>query len=257
MGLVDETTEALRFFSRLPIPRRPGAPAASDKAFRLALRRAPFAGAVLGLGSGMVLLAATRLGAPNQVAAWLAAGLAALLTGAMHEDGLADVADGFGGGFTRDKRLKIMHDSRIGAYGATALIVSFGLRVAALTALAAAPGRALTVLVAAGAVSRAACLVPLVFLPPARANGVGRAAVLSRAEARASWIAAMAFAATPVLAGVSLGACLMALLLAGLAVRALCALADRMIGGQTGDVAGAAQQAAEIAMLSVFSAALA
>jgi adenosylcobinamide-GDP ribazoletransferase len=99
--------------------------------------------------------------------------------------------------------------------------------------------------------------VPLVFLPPARANGVGRAATLSRAEARAGWVAAMVFAATPVLAGVSLGACLLALLLAGLAVRTLCAFADRMIGGQTGDVAGAAQQAAEITMLAAYSAVLA
>ncbi|PPQ30246.1 adenosylcobinamide-GDP ribazoletransferase [Rhodoblastus sphagnicola] len=257
MTLVDETAEALRFFSRLPIPRRAGATTASGAAFGLALRRAPFAGAVLGLASGLVLLAATQAGAPNAVAAWLVVGLAAFVTGAMHEDGFADVADGFGGGYTKERRLEIMRDSRIGAFGAAALILSFGLRVAALTALAAAPGKALFVLVAAGAVSRAACLAPVILLPPARADGLGRAAVLSRARGREVLWTTLVFAATPLLAGFSLGVCVLALLLAGVAVRGLCVWAQKMIGGQTGDVAGAAQQAAEIAMLAVFSGALA
>ena len=221
------------------------------------MRRTPFAGALLGLLSGLVLLAATRLGAPPQVAAWLALGLSAFLTGAMHEDGLADVADGFGGGFSRERRLEIMRDSRIGAFGAVALILSFGLRVAALTALAAAPWRALFVLVAAGAASRAACLAPLLLLPPARGDGLGRAAALGRAEAREVGVAALAFAAAPLLAGFSLSACLLAALLAGFSVRALCVWAEQDDRGQTGDVAGAAQQVAEITMLCVFSAALA
>ena len=255
MRLIQETAEALRFFSRLPIPG--GAIAAGDEPFRGALRCAPYAGAVLGLCSGLMLLAATNAGATAQVAAWLVVGLAALITGAMHEDGLADVADGFGGGYTREKRLEIMRDSRIGAFGASALILSFGVRVAALTALAAAPERAILVLVAAGAVSRAACLAPLVLLPPARADGLGRAALMSRAQAGKSWIAAAAFALAPLLAGFPLGACLASLLLAAFAVRALCAWAQRMIGGQTGDVAGAAQQVAEILVLAVFSGALA
>jgi adenosylcobinamide-GDP ribazoletransferase len=254
MGILQETAESLRFFSRLPIPG--GAMAAGDP-FRGALHRAPFAGALLGFGSGLVLLAATNAGATHEVAAWLVVGLAAFVTGAMHEDGLADVADGFGGGFTREKRLEIMRDSRIGAYGATALILSFGLRVAALSALAAAPERALVVLVAAGAISRAACLAPLVLLPPARNDGLGRGAVLSRAQARGSGLVAVAFAFAPLFAGFPLGACLASLLLAAFAVRALCAWAHRMIGGQTGDVAGAAQQIAEIVVLAVFSGALA
>jgi adenosylcobinamide-GDP ribazoletransferase len=256
-NLWGETAEALRFFSRLPVPQRPGAPPMGEQTFRLALRRAPFAGALLGLASGLVLLAATRLGAPGQVAAWLAVGVSAFITGAMHEDGFADVADGFGGGFTKDRRLEIMRDSRVGAFGAAALVLSFGLRTAALAALAAEPARALLVLVAAGAVSRAACLAPLIVLPPARADGLGRAAAPGRDDTRALGVATFAFAATPALAGVPLGACLMALLLAGFAVRALCAWADRMIGGQTGDVAGAAQQVAEIVMLVVFSTTLA
>jgi len=257
IGLIDETAEALRFFSRLPIPLRSGAAAFSGPAFSLALRRAPFAGAVLGLLSGLVLFVGATAGAPAQVAAWLAVGLGAFVTGAMHEDGLADVADGFGGGYTRERRLEIMRDSRIGAFGAAALILSFGLRVAALAALSAAPARALVVVVAAGAISRAACLAPVVLLPPARSDGLGRAAALSRAQGREVLLATLGFAATPLLAGFSLTACALALLCAALAVRALNAWAQSMIGGQTGDVAGAAQQLAEIAVLAVFAGALA
>jgi adenosylcobinamide-GDP ribazoletransferase len=256
LTLWDETAEALRFFSRLSIPPRRGAPPPGTAPLGSALRRAPFAGALLGLLSGLALALAAGLGAPAQVAAWLAVGLSAVVTGAMHEDGLADVADGFGGGFTRERRLEIMRDSRIGAFGAVALILSFGLRAAALTALAAAPWRAVFALAAAGAASRAACLAPLLLLPPARADGLGRAAVPSGIEAREIGAAALAFAAAPLLAGFSLSACLLAALLAGVGVRALCVWADRMIGGQTGDVAGAAQQVAETTMLCVFSAAL-
>jgi len=254
MGIFRETAEALRFFSRLPIPG--GAIASGDDFFRGALRRAPYAGAVLGFGFGLMLLAAINAGAPPQVAAWLVVGLAAFVTGAMHEDGFADVADGFGGGYTREKRLEIMRDSRIGAFGASALIFSFGARVAALTALAAAPERAILVLVAAGALSRTACLAPLVLLPPARNDGLGRASLMTATQARQSFIAAAAFTFAPLLAGFSLIACLASMLLSVFAVRALCGWARRMIGGQTGDVAGAAQQVVEILALAVFSGAL-
>ncbi|MCW2286497.1 adenosylcobinamide-GDP ribazoletransferase [Rhodoblastus acidophilus] len=255
MRIIKETAEALRFFTRVPIPG--GAIATGDDPFRGALARAPLAGAVLGLGFGLMLLAATNAGATPQVAAWLVVGLSALVTGAMHEDGFADVADGFGGGYTRERRLEIMRDSRIGAFGASALIFSFGARAAALSALAAAPERAILALVAAGAVSRAACLAPLVLLPAARTDGLGRASLMTPAQARQSWIFAAIFAFAPLLAGFSLVACVASLLLTAFAVRLLCGWARRMIGGQTGDVAGAAQQVAEIIVLAVFSGALA
>jgi adenosylcobinamide-GDP ribazoletransferase len=245
----------LRFFSRLPIPVLKGEVDPHGAAiFVRALALAPFAGAVLGLCGGVVLVFARALGAPPNVAALLALACAALLTGAMHEDGLADVADGFGGGSSRERKLEIMRDSRIGAYGATALILGFGLRAAALAALAVAPGRALLVMIAAGAVSRAACLAPLVLLPPARADGAGGAAsALTQAQARPAFLAALAFAALPGFAGAGLFACAGALALAAAGVYGLCLLARAQIGGQTGDVAGAAQQVAEIALLCVFS----
>jgi adenosylcobinamide-GDP ribazoletransferase len=107
---------------------------------------------------------------------------------------------------------------------------------------------------AVGAISRAACLAPLALLPPARADGAGQAAAFfSTEEARAASLLALALAFLPWLAGASLTACLSAALFAALAVWGLCALARAQIGGQTGDVAGAAQQVAEIAALLVFA----
>jgi adenosylcobinamide-GDP ribazoletransferase len=147
-----------------------------------------------------------------------------------------------------------MRDSRIGAYGATALMLSLGLRASALAALAATPRRAVLAMIAAGAVSRCACLAPLVFLPPARTEGAGQSAsLLTRDEARPAFLLALALAFLPALGGAPLGACLAAALFAGLLVWGLCHLAEKQIGGQTGDVAGAAQQAAEIAVLLVFA----
>ncbi len=239
----------LGFFSRLPLPE---APAAAN--FPRALRLAPVAGALLGLASAMPFLLTLYWGEPPLVAALLALAAGALLSGGLHEDGLADVADGFGGGFSREKKLEIMRDSRIGALGATALFLSLGLRAAALAALAAMAGRAALVIVAAGAVSRLACLAPLLYLPPARSDGSGRtAAALTLEEARPAFALALAFAILPWFGGFPFASCLTALALAGLAVWGLCALARAQIGGQTGDVAGAAQQLAEISVLLVFA----
>ncbi|MGO9390261.1 adenosylcobinamide-GDP ribazoletransferase [Rhodoblastus sp.] len=243
----------LGFFSRLPLPETP-----ADANFPRALRLAPVAGALLGLASALPFLLALNWGEPPLVAALLALAAGALLSGGLHEDGLADVADGFGGGFSREKKLEIMRDSRIGAFGATALFLSLGLRAAALAALATVPGRAAPVIVAAGAVSRLACLTPLLFLPPARSDGSGRtAAALTPEEARPAFAWALGFAILPWFGGFSLAACLGALALAGVAVWGLCALARAQIGGQTGDVAGAAQQLAEISVLLVFAGATA
>ena len=132
-----EVKATLRFFSRLPLP-----PDSREPDFPRALRMAPVAGALLGLAAALPFLLALRLNEPPLVAAILGVAASVVLTGALHEDGLADVADGFGGGFSRERKLEIMRDSRIGAYGATALMLSLALRAACLTALAATPFRA-------------------------------------------------------------------------------------------------------------------
>lgn len=239
---------ALRFFSRLPIPGGEGD-------FARSLRLAPLAGALLGLAGGLVFIAALSLRLPVAAAALLGLGFGALVTGGLHEDGLADIADGFGGGFTAARKLEIMKDSRIGAFGALALILSVGLRASALAALAARPASALLVMITAGALSRAAALAPLALLPPARADGAGRAARASGAL-NPAFLLALPFAFPPALGVFDAAICFKALLLAGVSVLGLSALARDQIGGQTGDVAGAAQQVAEIAVLLVFSAAI-
>lgn len=240
----DDLLGALGFFSRLPLPAPPD--------FRRALRLAPLAGLLLGAGAGALFFVGQKLGLPPMACALLALAGLALATGALHEDGLADIADGFGGGFSREKKLEIMKDSRIGAFGACALIVSFGLRAAALAALPAALGW-LTLTASAG-FSRAMALVPLMILPPARDVGAGQAA---GAHNRDLWRAAplsLPVGLIPMFAGAPAATCLVAMMLAGLATLGLCALAKGQIGGQTGDVAGAAQQIAEMVFLLTLAA---
>jgi adenosylcobinamide-GDP ribazoletransferase len=174
----------------------------------------------------------------------------------MHEDGLADCADGFFGGATRERKLEIMRDSRIGTFGAVALLLSLYLRVASITVIA---GQGLwlasAVLAAAAASSRTAALMPLALLPPARENGAGFAAGAPDGKALATAIfGALLFALAPVVAGASLARAVTGIALATGAAFAVTRLAKRQIGGQTGDVSGAAQQLSEIAFYLAFAA---
>ena len=171
------------------------------------------------------------------------------VTGALHEDGLADVADGFGGGSTRERKLEIMRDSRIGAYGAVALALALILRVGALAASLDGPfGRAALSLILVAAISRAGALMPLALLPPARADGAGAAAGrLEGSALAAAWGSALVIALGAGLVALGLVHALVAALMSGAAALGVVAMARRAIGGQTGDVAGAAQQCAEVA----------
>ncbi len=172
-----------------------------------------------------------------------------LLGGALHEDGLADCADGFLGGTTRERKLEIMADSRIGTFGAVALVLSLYLRAASLALIAdESQGLAGAVLIGAAALSRTASLMPLALLPPARANGAGFAArTPERAALAIAACLAVVFALAPVLAGAPLTRSLAGIVAATGAAYAIVLLARKQIGGQTGDVAGAAQQLSEIA----------
>ncbi|KQO69652.1 MULTISPECIES: adenosylcobinamide-GDP ribazoletransferase [unclassified Methylobacterium] len=242
----------LRFYSRLPVPALPGEGdphAAPD--FTRVPRMLPLAGLVLALPGGLVLLAAWGLGLGPFLAATLAVATGVLITGALHEDGLADVADGFGGGTTRERRLEIMRDSRIGAYGGVALVLALALRIGALATLLDRTGSgAALALVLAAALSRTAALAPMVLLVPARRDGA--AASVGRPGRPAVAIAgalALTLALLGGLLGLPVGGVLLMLLLSGLGALAVTALARRRIGGQTGDVIGACQQVAEIAAL--------
>lgn len=209
----------------------------------------PLVGAVLGAIAGLVAMVLLAVGLPAPMAAGLCLGLLVVMTGAMHEDGLADTADGFWGGWTPERRLEIMKDSHIGSYGVIALVLSLGLRWLALSLLFAA-GLALPALIAAGALSRAVMPVLLHALPFAREGG------LSRSVGRVDFDAAVLGAAVAaVVALLALGLVALALI-AGVAVTgwAMAALARAKVGGQTGDVLGATQQMAELAALLVLTA---
>jgi adenosylcobinamide-GDP ribazoletransferase len=247
-----KTIAALRFYSRLPLPplafeREPFAMPTPT----LLARYSAVAGAIIGASAAIVLCAARFLGAPALPAAALAVAVLVVIAGALHEDGLADVADGFGGGRTIERKLEIMRDSRIGAFGAAALALSLILRVAALASLVG-EGLGLTAaaLILAGALSRYCGLFPLVLLDPARADGASASAGrLDGGAMLSGGLVALAVLLAIGLGVIGFGRAVLAGLLSGAAALVMTAIARRQIGGQTGDVAGAAQQLAEIACL--------
>jgi adenosylcobinamide-GDP ribazoletransferase len=247
----------LRFYTRLPLPVHPGeADPHVMPDFSRAPALVPVAGALIGLSGALMLAVVANLAIAPLPAAIITIGFLVLLTGAMHEDGLADLCDGFGGGANAERKLEIMRDSRLGTYGAAALVLSLLIRIGTLAGLVSTDLRlAAAVVVAVAAVSRTAGLLPLVMLPPARSFGAGFAAARSGPETLGlAAVLAFVCACLPLLAGASLPRVVAACLIAALAAYGISALARRQIGGQTGDVAGAAQQAAEVAMLLVFSA---
>ncbi len=246
--LLADITACLVFLTRIPI-----GVAGLDAARPLARSAWAFGvvGAVVGGIGAAVHAIASGFGLAPLVAATLAVAAMVAATGALHEDGLADAIDGFGGGRDREAKLRIMRDSRLGAFGAVALILTLVLRIAVLAALAE-PAVVAAVLVAAATASRAAMGVMMAGLAPARADGLAvSAGAPGMATAAAGVLIAVVVAvavvpaaAVGLLAGVSAGAAAMAW------------LARRQIGGHTGDVLGATQQVTEIAALVVAAAVL-
>jgi len=240
-GWRDDFLASGGFLTRLPLDRlavnESGLLARSMRAF-------PLVGIVVGLVGWAVFALAAWLGLPAAATALAALAATVIVTGGLHEDGLADTADGFGGGADRERKLAIMRDSRSGAYGVMALIFGLGLRGAALAAMTvSAAGPAL---VAAHAVSRAALPLVMRFLDPARPDGLGASAGQPDDAAQA-WCLGIALVVALLCLGLSRG--IVALAVAALAVAAVGWLAQRQIGGHTGDVLGAAQQVGEIAVL--------
>jgi adenosylcobinamide-GDP ribazoletransferase len=245
-GPIDEFAIAAGVLTRFPIAvdaSEPGAIAASGWAF-------PLIGAGIGALCAVVYVAADLIGLPAWVAALLAVAAGIAATGALHEDGLADTADGFGGGRDRDRKLAIMRDSAHGTYGILALVLGVGLRASALAAIGD-PVFVGLALIAAHVASRAALPVSMILLQPTRADGLGAAA--GRPSRTVATIAALIGA---VIALATLGPLTgaLALLLTGGAVALAAMLARRQIGGYTGDVLGFFQQIGEIVMLLVAAA---
>jgi adenosylcobinamide-GDP ribazoletransferase len=235
---------ALSLLSRLPVTTLIDIPQAAWARQANAVWTFPFVGVVIGSIAAMVGYGAILLGLPATLAAGCV--LAALMacTGAMHEDGLADCADGFWGGWTTERRLDIMKDSQIGTYGVVSLGLVTGARWLAYAALL---QTGVIGVVAVAAMSRG--LVPAVMaaLPHAKSDG------LSRSVGQPLPQGALLAAALGLVIGVlCLGLVgITAMIVAALAVAALAKITTAKIGGQTGDVLGASQQIGELAILLV------
>jgi adenosylcobinamide-GDP ribazoletransferase len=231
---------AVQFLTRIPVPSPQHYSPAS---FERALRYLPLVGGLVGIFcAGVFLMASALWNGP--IAALLAVACGIAVTGALHEDGFADFFDGLGGS-TREARLAIMKDSRIGTYGVLALGIGVSLKVLALGSLS--PWTAAGALVAAHAGGRLAAVFMIWRLP------YGGSVALAKIPPVEGQRDAVSLA---IAAGCGLAPCLLLSLsgLAGLFAGAASAaavgfLAMRLLGGYTGDVLGAAEQIFEIAFL--------
>lgn len=229
---------ALGLLTRFPVivdgPRATERGAASAWAY-------PLVGVVIGaiLAASCALLLA--VGLPSGIVAGIILAGSVIMTGAMHEDGLADSADGLWGGWDRARRLAIMKDSHIGVYGVCAIALSLLLRWLAMTVIVS-MGAYWVAFIAVGAVSRASMVAVMALLPNARAGGLSRS--VGRPMAPTVWLALAIAAGFAILCGYPL------IILASVLSTAACTLIARAkIGGQTGDVLGATQQVNEIVLL--------
>jgi adenosylcobinamide-GDP ribazoletransferase len=233
---------AVQFLTRAPTPAL--AHFEPDWITRSA-RYFPLVGQMVGALSAGILVAAEHAWS-GPVAALLAIGVGILATGAFHEDGLADTADGLGGGQTAQRRLEIMKDSRIGTYGVCALVLVLGLKVMVL-AQTPAVSAALMLLAAHGA-GRAAAVVVMRLTPYAPSGDAGKWKPTPQGVRTGEVLLALAIAAWPlflmpgeaVAAGLAGGAILAV---------ALTLTAKRLIGGHTGDVLGGVEQVFEVGFL--------
>lgn len=250
--LLAETAAMVRFWSRLPVPALgPADDPAAPPPFARAVRMLPLAAVAVAAPVALICVALDRTDLSSWVVATLTVIAATLVTGAFHEDGLADASDAFAGGSTVERRLEIMKDSRIGSFGGVALAAQFVLRAALLADLLDRfEGRAALLVLAVAPLARVAPLALMIVLPPARPDGLARA--VGRPEPAAVTIAfagalLIFLAVTPIVVGPA--EALIALGIALGALAALAAQAKRAIGGVTGDVVGAGALLAEIGLL--------
>jgi len=243
-GWVRNVAVAGRFLTRLPFrPKGDVGPGELADAGRVY----PLIGLLVGTLAGAALMLAAELDLHPLACAFIGLVVGALTTGGLHEDGLADVADGFGGGHDRASKMRIMRDSRIGTYGVLALIFSVAVRASILSGLPG-PGLAVAALIGAGVLSRSVLPVVMVFVPLARTDGLAASAGRGGMPTMV-----LALVVGPVLAAPFVG---VAVALAGgaaalVAAGVMAIVARRQIGGYTGDVLGATQQLAEVAVLMV------
>jgi len=231
---------AIQFLTRLPVPAAGDLP---DDALAESVRFFPIVGAIVGMGAIAIdALVAPRAG--RNVSVVLILIYLVVVTGGLHEDGLADAADGFGGGWTKDRVLTIMRDSNIGSYGAIAIGCSLLARFVFLTSL---PARTFYGVVIAGQVISRWAMLPLAYgLPPAR-HETGQGVRVAQKVSKMSLL--VGTACMTVVAGLASGfaAILFAVTASGVAA-VTGAYYRRRIGGITGDCLGATCQVTEVAV---------
>lgn len=247
MAFLQDFFASLRFFTRLPLPYAKEVAARPLAAVAWAF---PLAGAVIGLLAALVFIALLQMGLVHYMAAWLALAFQLWLTGALHEDGLADMADGLAGGRSREQKLAIMRDSRIGSYGVLALIVSVAVRAQAMAMFFEIPHILLSFM-AIGALSRAVLVPVMRYIPFARQEGLGANA---GKPANAQTFVALAMGLLFLVLAVPGKVALLAILLIATIVYAMALWAKKQLGGSTGDVLGSIQQVSEITLWIMLSA---
>ncbi|WP_420392823.1 adenosylcobinamide-GDP ribazoletransferase [Acuticoccus sp.] len=241
-----DVATTLAFYSRLPLTVRDPPPLAQTA------WSVPVAALLLATPAALAMALAHAAGFPSLAAAFVGVGALVVVTGALHEDGLADCVDGFWGGATAERRLAIMRDSRIGTYGVVALVLALGLKAALLEhALGDGTADAMALLVVGAVAGRTAALYPWVRLPSARPDGLAvamgrptpatfRTAVILALLVGAAltvWVSPLGFVAAA--AG------------AALTAKGMSSLAEAKVGGHTGDVIGAAVVAGDLSTLVI------
>jgi adenosylcobinamide-GDP ribazoletransferase len=240
---------ALQFLTRVPVPAWVGWQAEWMNA---SARHFPAVGLLVGGVGAAVLWAAAHLW-PASVAVLLSMAATVWLTGAFHEDGLADTCDGLGGAVSRERALAIMKDSRIGSYGAIGLLLVLALKASALHALALRDlNAALLALPLAHALSRAVAVGLLGWLPYAGDAEHAKAKPMAQQASAGTLMVAAGWCAVAMAVALVIGWRERDVLVTALAAAAVAVLMARWLrarlGGYTGDTLGAAQQGAELAV---------
>ncbi|MEE2997992.1 MAG: adenosylcobinamide-GDP ribazoletransferase [Pseudomonadota bacterium] len=248
MSLRKDIYASVVFLTRFPAP---GWPEAAERPLAKCMWAFPIAGVLVATVGGAIFVLCNLIELPVFVAALLSIIAMVIATGGLHEDGLSDLADGIWGGTHPEHRLTIMSDSRIGAYGTIALILTIGARTASIAAIND-PGLVLGALVATSASSRGMIPLIMAFTHPAKGDGLGASAGTPPASV---WGVALLLAVLICLLAAPTAwlSCLIAMLLGAAFIGWF---AQRKLGGYTGDVLGASQQLAELLGLAVIAGAI-
>lgn len=253
VGWLRAAATGIQFLTRLPVP---GGASADPTSFQGDMPRVLALFPLLGAGIGGVAAAVLWLAArvwPFPLAVLVTLAVEVMLTGALHEDAVADFCDAFGGGATQEDILRILKDSRIGSYGLIGMGLALALRAGGLIA-AGGPGRAGVALVVSGLLGRLAILAMMAWVPPL----AGRAGLAGGMAGQTGWGTVLLGGglAMPVLAGGGVAdprACGSGMLACGIFIAWFGALVRRRIGGSTGDCLGCAAYATMVLVTLAFA----